>query len=175
MAILIPNPMTGRDVAFCKLTVQSVTTAGVMTDASPAHFALLQDSTGDPYSGGSPPPEITITLSLLANVELVLDARTQDISGINRLYANHVRVGIGTGFIVEEILRKATDSQRLASIYYNGVSPYVKAEFARANIIWTFYGVMKNLGGSHAQGRNTDRLVCGPVGLAPVRTAGVHP
>lgn len=169
MAILIPNPMTGRDVAQVLLTSQTVTSAGVLTDSVVNTFG---QSTGDPYAGS--PTDLVITVSLLAQINFSLDARTQDMSSINRLQAHHVRVGIGAGFVVTEILRKGTNTQLLAALYYNAPSRYLKVQYARSGNFWTLYGLMEDLRQEQQLGQNTAELVLGPVGIAPAYSTGVR-
>lgn len=173
MAITIPNPLTGRFVAQVKLTAQTVASNGDLTDAGGASdIAILQNSTGDPYAGS--PTALVITVSLVASLEFGIDTSREEISSLNRPYANHVRLAIAPRCTVQEIRRQAVDTNRLAALWHNGVSRYVKYEFARAGNFWLCYGVITDCNEDAGKGQNLTRLTIAPCGIAPTYSPGVR-
>jgi hypothetical protein len=169
----IPNFLTGVFIARVQLTAQTVASDGTLTDAAGASdVATIQDSTGNPYSGS--PTDLAFTISILAEMNFGQGTTTANIASIDRPKANHVRIGISPNATITEILRKSTDSARLPAIYHNGVSRYVKLEFARSNGYWTVYGIMKRMSEEGGKGRNTAQLTIGPCGIAPTFTTGVR-
>jgi hypothetical protein len=173
MANTVPNPLLGRFVARVKVTVQSVATDGTLTDSGGASdVATIQDSTGDPYAGS--PTDLTISVSLLAELDFGQGSATENIPSVDRPFANHVRLRIAPRCTITEIRRQAADSARLAAVWHQGVSRYVKYEFARAGQYFTVYGRMNRCREDAGKGQNLTQLTIGPCGIAPTLTTGVR-
>ena len=143
----IPNFLVGRHVTALSITVQSVAGAtGVLSDT--AVVANLITSTGALHTN------LAHTVELSGDIEYNPRRSTEQINGITRNRAHHVRLQHGGDMTLTEILRRGNDVCRLAACWFEGSSRFCRVVLARGQQKFTVYMKMSSYRESYQKGQN---------------------
>ncbi len=139
--------MLGRHITHLSVTMQTVTAAtGALADS--AVIATLIDSDGTLHT------DLTHLQNISDVIEWTLRNETENIVGVSRNRANHVRVRYGGEFTLTEILRTGNDQCRLAACWFEATSRIAKIKFGRAGNLWTLYAKMSSYTEDYQRGKN---------------------
>jgi hypothetical protein len=154
-----PPYLVGAQITTVAFYVQAVSLVGDMVDGGGVNdTAILVGSTGQLSTGS-----LVFTVGKLGEVtDFGGTVEMENISSTSMPRSHNVMLTVGSAFSVSEILTRGQNTNRLASIFFNGQSKLAKFVYARGQERRTAYVVLTGYDDEVNRGRSEGRISCGP-------------
>lgn len=156
----IPNWLLGKHQTDVRIVAQAVAIDGTLTPGAGAEdTAVLLSSTGTTAANSI----VHDAGGRIDEVRLVRRRTSENIKASHRPFAHNVRVTYGHDLELVEVLQQGANARYLERVFHNGEGTVVSFVFGRGGNKFVGFGVIKSYTTSLQRGKNTGRLVLGPV------------